>query len=129
MVATTALTPKRVASGANASAIITAEQLGLVTMNPRWVSRHASSRPRWSGLTSGMISGTGSLDVGGFGAADAANFGQKQFNISGTGPAGGIGALTNSSTANGQINAFQKVTLTADATVQEAYMGRPRSLS
>src|SRR5690242_5523066 len=61
VVATTALTPKRVASGANASAIITAEQLGLVTMNPRWVSRQASSRPRWSGLTSGMISGTGSL--------------------------------------------------------------------
>jgi autotransporter-associated beta strand protein len=63
------------------------------------------------------ITSTGSLDVGGFATADSANFGQKQFNISGAGPGSGVGVLTNSSTANRQINAFQKVTLTANASV------------
>jgi autotransporter-associated beta strand protein len=79
----------------------------------------ATSNASLGVLTGGAvtISGAGSLDVGGFATADAANFGQKQFNISGTGPGGGVGVLTNSSTANRQINAFQKVTLTADATV------------
>src|SRR5439155_8986349 len=79
----------------------------------------ATSNASLGSLTSGVvtISGTGSFDVGGFAAADATNFGQKQFNISGAGPGTGIGALTNSSTANRQINAFQKVTLTADASI------------
>ena len=63
------------------------------------------------------ISGTGSLDVGGFSTADAANFGQKQFNISGAGPSAAVGVLTNSSSVNRQINVFQKVTLTGDATI------------
>src|SRR5439155_5606042 len=63
------------------------------------------------------ISGTGSLDVGGLSTADAANFGQKQFNISGAGPSAAVGVLTNSSSVNRQINVFQNVTLTGDATI------------
>ena len=67
-------------------------------------------------LTSGVVSiAGGTLDIGGNPTANNVNFGAKQFNISGTG-AGGVGALINSSTSN-QINAFQKVTLTADASV------------
>src|SRR5712691_4002531 len=44
------------ASGANASAIITVEQLGFVTMKP--CPERALSSARWSGLTSGTSSGT-----------------------------------------------------------------------
>ncbi len=51
------------------------------------------------------------------------SFGQKQFFIAGTG-VGGVGAILNDGTATtpglGQQNAFQKVTLTADATINAA---------
>ena len=52
--------------------------------------------------------------------ANTLNFGQKQFFIAGTG-VGGVGAILNNGLATtpglGQQNAFQKVTLTADATI------------
>jgi autotransporter-associated beta strand protein len=61
------------------------------------------------------ISAGAALDLAGSPTAQALNFGAKQFNIAGTG-IGGTGVLTNSG-AVGQNNAFQHVTLTADATV------------
>src|SRR5260370_23672089 len=60
VVTATASTPKRATRGASASAIITVEQLGLVTINPRPVPRDASSSVRCSAFTSGMRSGTAS---------------------------------------------------------------------
>jgi fibronectin-binding autotransporter adhesin len=61
------------------------------------------------------ISSGAAIDVGGAATADNTNFGQKQFNIIGDG--GGNGALTNSNSATRQINAFQRVTLTGNASV------------
>src|SRR2546430_4707319 len=64
VVAATASTPKRAASGARASASMTVEQLGLVTMKPapaRAFPRPSSSA-RCSAFTSGMSSGTDSSD-------------------------------------------------------------------
>src|SRR5439155_11467495 len=55
------------------------------------------------------------LDIGGNTVANNLNFGAKQFFIAGTG-VGGNGAIVNNG-ATAQQNAFQKVTLTADATV------------
>jgi len=68
-------------------------------------------------LTGGAvnISGGGTLDIGGDSTASDVNFGQKQFNISGTG-VGGNGAIINSSSLD-QINAFQNIALTGNATV------------
>ena len=67
------------------------------------------------------ISGGGTLDIGGITTNNSAGgFGAKQFNIAGNG-VGGIGAIYNSgsttSTAIAQQNAFQKITLTADASL------------
>src|SRR3989442_13753259 len=61
VVAATAATPNRAASGANASAIITVAQFGFATMNPPPVPLQASSSARWSGFTSGISSGTASF--------------------------------------------------------------------
>ena len=56
----------------------------------------------------------GTVDLGGTGAAaNATNFGRKQFIVAGDG-VNNLGALTNS-TGNAQQNAFQLVTLSADA--------------
>jgi autotransporter-associated beta strand protein len=66
------------------------------------------------GGTVNILSGA-ALDLSGSTTAQALNFGAKQFNIAGSG-VGGTGVLTNSGTI-GQNNAFQHVTLTADATV------------
>jgi autotransporter-associated beta strand protein len=57
----------------------------------------------------------GALDIGGITPADVGGgFQSKQFNIAGTG-VGGTGALVN--TGNSQNEAFQRITLTADATI------------
>ncbi len=62
------------------------------------------------------IAAGAALDLGGNTAGDL-NFGQKQFTIAGDGVAGS-GAITYSSAnTSAQQNAFQKVTLSADATV------------
>lgn len=55
------------------------------------------------------------VDVGGNPTTNNQNFGAKQFLISGNGPSG-AGALVNTSTV-GQINAYQEVSLEADASV------------
>ncbi|BCU78075.1 autotransporter-associated beta strand repeat-containing protein [Luteolibacter sp. LG18] len=57
----------------------------------------------------------GAFDLGGNATANNANFGQKSFVISGAGPAG-HGAILNGSALN-QQNAFQRVTLAADASI------------
>ena len=62
------------------------------------------------------ISSGAALNVGGNPTANGTNFGAKQFMIAGTG-VGGTGVLTNSNATVAQQNAFQQVTLTADATV------------
>jgi autotransporter-associated beta strand protein len=62
------------------------------------------------------ISDGAALNVGGNPTANNTNFGAKQFMIAGTG-VGGTGVLTNSNATVAQQNAFQQVTLTADATV------------
>jgi fibronectin-binding autotransporter adhesin len=88
----------------------------LITAGVLKVNNNAALGPLPGGSVT--ITDGGSLDVGAFAAADTANFGQKLFLISGNGiPSLGIGALTNTSTTLRQLNAFQKVTLTADATV------------
>jgi autotransporter-associated beta strand protein len=61
------------------------------------------------------VASGGVLDLGTGGAANALNFGQKQFVIAGDGIAG-TGAITNSAAAN-QQNALQRVRLSADASV------------
>ena len=62
------------------------------------------------------IAAGATLDVGGFGAANVANgFGAMPFSIAGTG-VGGAGAIINSGTL-AQQNAFQNISLSADATV------------
>ena len=62
------------------------------------------------------IANGATLDIGGFGAANVANgFGAMPFSIAGTG-VGGAGAIINSGT-NAQQNAFQNISLSADATV------------
>jgi autotransporter-associated beta strand protein len=61
------------------------------------------------------ISGGGTLDLSGNATANNLNFGAKQFNIAGTG-VGGNGVIVNNS-AFGQQNAFQRITLTNDATI------------
>ena len=62
------------------------------------------------------ITNGGTLDLGGLGAANVNPvFNAKQFYIAGAG-VGGNGAIVNNS-ANSQQNAFQQVTLTADATI------------
>jgi autotransporter-associated beta strand protein len=62
------------------------------------------------------ITNGGTLDIGGLSAANVNPvFNAKQFYIAGAG-VGGNGAIVNNS-ANAQQNAFQQVTLTADATI------------
>src|SRR5205807_10477513 len=61
------------------------------------------------------VSPGAAFDIAGNTTANNLNFGAKQFIISGTG-VGGTGALVNSGTTN-QQNAFQSVTLAADASV------------
>ncbi|MFD0894856.1 autotransporter-associated beta strand repeat-containing protein [Luteolibacter ambystomatis] len=61
------------------------------------------------------IANGGAFDLSGNPTANNLNFGQKSFVISGAGPAG-HGALVNSGTVN-QQNAFQRVTLAADASI------------
>ena len=60
------------------------------------------------------ITNGGTLDLGGNPTVNGINFGQKQFFISGGG-ASGDGAIINSVNTN-QINAFQLITLTGNAT-------------
>ncbi|MEK7952468.1 beta strand repeat-containing protein [Luteolibacter soli] len=57
----------------------------------------------------------GALDISGNPTLNNANYGAKQINITGNGPTGG-GALVNAGTVN-QQNAFQKLSLDADASV------------
>ncbi len=58
------------------------------------------------------------LDISGDATTDDLNFGQKQFTIAGTGGVGGTGAILNSTVR--QLNAFQRVALSADALVNAA---------
>jgi autotransporter-associated beta strand protein len=60
------------------------------------------------------ISAGATLDVGGNPTVNNANYGAKQINVAGAG-VGGNGAIINSNT-NQQLNVFQRVTLTGDAT-------------
>jgi autotransporter-associated beta strand protein len=60
------------------------------------------------------VTNGGTLDVGGFTSQNTANFGAKQFIVSGTG-VGGNGAIVNSGSVQ-QQNAFQNVLLTSDTT-------------
>ena len=62
------------------------------------------------------VASGGTVDIGGNATANNVNFGQKEFKIAGTGGAENLGAIVNNS-AVAQQNAFQKITLTADATV------------
>ncbi len=62
------------------------------------------------------ISNGATLDLAGNTTNNNANFGVKQFFIAGPGLGNGIGAITNTGTV-GQQNAFQSITLTADAAV------------
>jgi autotransporter-associated beta strand protein len=68
----------------------------------------------WLGTGAVNVSNGATLDIGGVTTANAVNFGTKQFNISGAG-VGGNGAIVNSGLQ--QINAFENVALTGDATV------------
>src|SRR6185436_1576056 len=61
------------------------------------------------------VTNGGTLDVGGNGTQNNANFGAKQINIAGVG-VGGNGTIVNNGSVQ-QQNAFQNVVLTADATV------------
>lgn len=61
------------------------------------------------------VANGGAFDLSGNLTANNLNFGQKSFVISGAGPAG-HGALLNGGTVN-QQNAFQRITLAADASV------------
>jgi fibronectin-binding autotransporter adhesin len=68
----------------------------------------------WFGTGAVAVSNGGTLDIGGVTTSNAVNFGTKQFNISGAG-VGGNGVIVNSGLQ--QINAFENVALTGDATV------------
>lgn len=70
------------------------------------------------GGTVTVVSGA-TLDIGGNTTVNNANFGAKQFNIAGSG-VGGNGAIVNNASTN-QQNAFQKITLTDDASVGGQY--------
>jgi len=61
------------------------------------------------------VTNGGTFDVGGDGTQNDANFGNKQFNIAGSG-VGGNGAIINSAGVQ-QQDAFQNVVLGADATI------------
>ncbi len=78
------------------------------------------------GAASGVvnISGGATLDIGGITTNNGTGFGAKQFSISGPGitapqaeVSNGVGAITNSSTNAGQQNAFQSISLAADASI------------
>jgi autotransporter-associated beta strand protein len=78
--------------------------------------RVASFGALGSGNAAVTIAPGGQLDIGGIAAENVANgFADKQFFIAGAGP-GGSGAIVNNGGPQ-QFNAFQRVTLTADATI------------
>ena len=62
-----------------------------------------------------IVASGAAIDLVGSNTGNGLNFGQKNFKIAGTG-VGGTGVLVNSGTT-GQQNAFQKVTLTGNATI------------
>ena len=62
-----------------------------------------------------VIASGAAIDLVGNNTGNGLNFGQKNFKIAGTG-IGNTGAITNSGTT-GQQNAFQKITLTANASI------------
>ncbi|MEA2709169.1 MAG: hypothetical protein QOF78_1770 [Phycisphaerales bacterium] len=80
------------------------------------VTNNNSFGPITAGASAVNISGTGAIDIAGVAGTSALDFGtNKVFNIAGSGT-GGNGAILNSGTVN-QQNAFEKINLTADATI------------
>ena len=84
-----------------------------VTAGTLRLTNNASLGPIPGGAVN--IQSGGAVDISGNPTLNNANYGAKQINIAGDGPSG-AGALVNAGTVN-QQNAFQKLTLAADASV------------